>query len=392
MPQWASGIEGVKLSFAIIIFQCLYFFVWIRTNKRAVCKNEYPKWITIPCLLAGGGYILSNLLGEMNNMSITLVNIICYFLYPYLIFKLITNRKELLFYVNSMLFFLLIVCCYAIIEAILNKNIIQEFAQNMNLLEGIMGTEEVGERFGFARCSSILSYSSALGMTSAITFFMLLYLKSKGIVLGKMKEIILLVLLPFCVLLSGTRSQMIVFIVCTLPFLFYKDFKKTKTYKFLLLLGGIAVVMLSSLFIMIFDSIVHSDTAAMGSSTEMRMEQLGVCLLYFYSAPWFGHGKNFIWEYVRPFHPELLGAESVWFALLVDNGLFGCLTYLLVILGLIVWLYRYEKILCFLPLAFLIGKTLSIVIGIELNYVIISSIVLMKIHQNMNHEEKYISN
>ena len=104
MPQWASGIEGVKLSFAIIIFQCLYFFVWIRTNKRAVCKNEYPKWITIPCLLAGGGYILSNLLGEMNNMSITLVNIICYFLYPYLIFKLITNRKELLFYVNSMLF------------------------------------------------------------------------------------------------------------------------------------------------------------------------------------------------------------------------------------------------------------------------------------------------
>lgn len=393
MPQWSSGITGVKLAYIVIIFQCMFYFVWIRMNKREVCLDSYPKWIGIPCALAGLGYMLSNQFGDMHNLPITVVNIINYFLYPYIVFKLIKSKRDLLVYTKVMFTFFVIVCGYAIVEAVLFRNIIVEIAQEMNLIEGIMGTEDVEERFGFARCSSILSYSSALGMTSSITFFIYLYLKSKGFSIGKIKDRLLLILLPLCVLLSGTRSQMIVFVVCVLPFMFYENFKKTKTYKVMLTMGGLAILLFSSFFLMIVDSIIHSDKTG-GSSSEMRMEQLGVCLLYFESAPWFGHGKNYIWEYVRPVHPELLGAESVWFAMIVDYGIVGCITYLLIIIGLVVWLYRYDKILCFLPLAFLVGKTISIVIGIELNYVIITSIVLVKIHQLMSntpHEAKYIT-
>ena len=141
------------------------------------------------------------------------------------------------------------------------------------------------------------------------------------------------------------------------------------------------------MFIVIIDSIIHSDKAAVGSSSDMRMEQLDICLYYLHSAPWFGHGKNYIWEYVRPYNPALYGAESVWFPTMVDYGLVGCFTYLLIIIGLIVWLYKFDKILCFLPLAFLVGKSVSIVIGIELNYVIITSIVLIKTTQFLRHED-----
>ena len=379
MPQWSSGIEGIKLSYLIILFQCAYYFLWVRLRKKSICKNDYPLLIACPCLIAGIGYILSNKFGEINNMSISLVNIINYFLYPYVVFKIIKNTEDLLFFLHSFFNFMLVVCAYAVIEAIFRQNFISNYATEFNLVDGIMGTEEVGERFGFVRCSSILSYSSALGMTSATTFFVFLYVKSKNISIGRVKERLMLFLLPFCVLLSGTRSQMIVFVICVIPFFFFKEFKRTKTYRALVTLGGIALVTLGSLFLTILNSIIHSDKASMGSSSEMRMEQLEICLAYMSSSPWLGHGKNYMWEYVRPDNPALLGAESVWFQLIVDYGLLGCLTYLFVIAGLMIWLYKFDKVLCFLPLAFLVGKTVSIVIGIELNYVIITSIVLMKI-------------
>lgn len=390
MPQWTSGIEGVKLSFIVVLFQCAYFFLWIRIKKNDICKKKYPILICLPCFFAGIGYILSNQFGDINNMSITLVNIINNFLYPYVVFKIISDKKDLVIYLHSMFYFMLVVCGYAVIEAIFQQNIISNYAREMNLIESVMGTEDVDERFGFARCSSILSYSSALGMTSAITFFVFLYIKSRRIHIGKLKEDFMLVLLPFCVLLSGTRSQMIVFAICVLPFLLHKEFKKTKTYKKLVAIGGIALITLGGILLTILNSIVHSDKAAMGSSSEMRMEQLEICLTYMASSPWLGHGKNYIWEYVRPDNPALLGAESVWFQLIVDYGLVGCFTYLLIISGLVIWLFRYDKILCFLPIAFLVGKTVSIVIGIELNYIIITSIVLMKTNTLLNHEVKHI--
>lgn len=387
MPQWSSGLSGVKLSYIVILFQCLYYFVWIYSNEKKICHDSYSMWIWIPCAMASIGYILSNQFGDVHNLPITIVNVVNYFVYPYIVFKLISRKKDLLFYVKSMFVFFFIVEGYAVIEAILHNNFISEFSKNHGLTDGIMGTETVGERFGFARCSSILSYSSALGMTSAITFFLFLYLTSKGYHFGIIKKILLLILLPFGVLLSGTRSQMFVFAICLIPFLFYRSFIKTDTYKLLISFGCIIAFSLGSMFIVIIDSIIHSDKAAVGSSSDMRMEQLDICLYYLHSAPWFGHGKNYIWEYVRPYNPALYGAESVWFPTMVDYGLVGCFTYLLIIIGLIVWLYKFDKILCFLPLAFLVGKSVSIVIGIELNYVIITSIVLIKTTQFLRHED-----
>lgn len=105
--------------------------------------------------------------------------------------------------------------------------------------------------------------------------------------------------------------------------------------------------------------------------------------------PIWGFGKNYIWDYVKAQNYGLLGAESVWFQLMVDYGLMGVITYFIICLSCSIWLSKKSKILSFFPLAFLVGKTLSIVIGIELSYLLIVSILMYKTKIFIIDKKKY---
>ena len=128
------------------------------------------------------------------------------------------------------------------------------------------------------------------------------------------------------------------------------------------------------------DSIVNSDKTeyAQGSSTEMRQEQLDACLEYTDQSPIWGNGRLYMWDYVKPVHPELLGAESVWFQLIVDYGLMGCLGYLFIIFACSWELYRTKKLYGILPIGYLAITSFSPDTGIQLNTLICMTLVLIK--------------
>ena len=149
-----------------------------------------------------------------------------------------------------------------------------------------------------------------------------------------------------------------------------------------MLLTAIGVLILfSGLFYDIAISIIDSDNSQVGgSSSDLREVQLEICLQYFSQNPIWGNGRNYIWEYVKPYHPMLMGAESVWFPTMVDYGLVGCINYLFIVLGTIVTLWKKLPILCFFPIAFLFGKTISIVIGVELSTLLVFTILLSKMY------------
>jgi len=378
LPNVISGIPGVKMLYAISIWQIfLFYFKGCYEYKQ----SKYPLWLLIPSLLTCFGYIMSDIYGIVKNLPLIIVNCLCYFYYPYIIWHLLDSRTAVQLFIKYLLTFFSIVAIYALIEFTLGNNIIADICRNYELIEGLMGNEEAGERFGLLRCNSILPYSSALGMLSALMFFMLLNIKAIKVQIDKKKENILLLLLPFCVLLSGTRSQFCVFAICLIPVFFWKKFLKTKTSKILLLLFIVIIITFSGLFYDIVSSIIDSNNSKTeGSTSDLREAQLEICLQYFAQNPIWGNGRNYIWEYVRPYHPLLMGAESVWFPTMVDYGLVGCVNYLLVILGSIITLSKKSFVLCFFPLAFLFGKTVSIVIGVELSTLLIFTILLHKMY------------
>lgn len=377
LPHFSAGIGEVKLLYVVCIFQILMFYIKGYWKDK---ENSYPQWLAWLCFFTSCCYLYSTYRGVMKSYVPTvLVNICCYFWYPYIIWKLLRTRGDVIYILKSLLVFFLIVGAYALVELVMGQNYYSVFVNNMGWAAGILGGEEADERFGLLRCNSLLPYSSAFGMTTGTIFMLLLYLKINGVaILSKKKEIFLLVVMPFCVLLSGTRSQIVYTAICVFPFLFYGRFFKSNISKIILIIVFLAFIIGNEYIFMIIDSIVHSDKANMGSSSDMRQNQLDICMRYFVFSPIWGFGKNYIWDYVKAQNYGLLGAESVWFQLMVDYGIMGMITYLLICVACAIWIAKKSKVLAFLPIAFIVGKTLSIVIGIELSYLLIITFILYK--------------
>lgn len=383
-----SGIQGVKMLYIIC---CILIFIYFFKRKNIRELSQYPKMLLIPCLFAGIGYLTSQYLGVMTNtLNIVLINILCYFVLPYVFYKSIENRDDIIYVICILMVFFSVVGLYAIIEALLHRNIITDFASTYGIIDAQYEGGVLGERFGFARCHSLLPYSSAMGMACATIFFLILYLKSHHVKLLPRLQTLLLLLMPFCVLLSATRSQYIVFAILCFPYLFWGKFVRTTTAKFCLVFVFIVLLFSGDFLFLILDSIFNSNKTQIGSSSDMREKQLEICISYFVQSPIWGYGKNYIWEFVRPYNPALYGAESVWFQLMVDYGIVGCITYFFICIFASVFLLKRSKILCFFPLAFLVGKTLSIVIGIELNFLLVFTIIFYKVYKYLVEEKSVI--
>lgn len=378
LPHFSAGIGDIKLLYIVCIFQLLMFYV---KGFWKIKGNPYPKWLALICIFTSFCYLYSTWRGIMKSYIPTvIVNVCCYFCYPYVIWKLIRTRDDVIYVLKSLFAFFLIVGGYALVELAMGQNYYSLFVNNMEWAAGLLGGEESSKRFGLLRCNSILPYSSALGMTSGTIFMLLLYLKVNGIaIISKNKEVFLLLVMPFCVFLSGTRSQFVFTAICVFPFLFYGKFFKSKISKIILAVVFLAFIVGNEYIFTIVDSIVHSDKNNIGSSSEMRQNQLDICMRYFIFSPIWGFGKNYIWEYVRAQNYGLLGAESIWFQLMIDYGIMGMITYLALCFSCAIWVAKKSKVLAFFPIAFLVGKTLSIIVGIELSYLLIITIIFYKV-------------
>jgi hypothetical protein len=127
-------------------------------------------------------------------------------------------------------------------------------------------------------------------------------------------------------------------------------------------------------------ALVNAITTTGGSTPELRLTQLAISLSYFQTSPLWGHGKNYLWDVAKPANPGLLGAESIWFSLLVDYGLMGCLSFVFLIFACMVVLWKKDPLYATLPLAFFFGKTMSIVMDVDFDMLLVFTVLLLKIH------------
>ena len=373
MNNLSSGIAGVKLIYLISLVHIFLFYI-MGYYKRM--NNKYPQLILIPTFLASICYLLSSYVGSVHSYAKNIVNIAAWFYYPYIIWHVMSNKKDIDYYGKVLFSFFLIVTCYALIELIIGHNIYAVWAEKSGIIAGELGGVDEEKRFGLLRCNSILPYSSALGMTCSIIFMTLIILKRVG---RYHFSKILIVLLPFCVLLSGTRSQFVVFMICLLALFLNKDYRKAKSMRFILMMGIIGAFAFSAVLAEIVHSIIYSNTSSTGgSSIGLRLGQFYITESYWQQAPWFGHGRSFTWDVAIPESPGLMGAESIIFTQLIDHGIFGLLSYYLIGICLAIWCHRYSKPLAMLPIAFLVGKTMSTVVGVEYNIPIILCIYVVR--------------
>ena len=98
----------------------------------------------------------------------------------------------------------------------------------------------------------------------------------------------------------------------------------------------------------------------------------------------------YIWDEVAPANPMLLGAESIWFSLLVDYGIMGALTYIIMILGCIMLLRKYDSRLIFMPIGYFLILFLSPDTGIQYNLLLTYVVLAVKMYKY--YQPNYVKN
>jgi hypothetical protein len=218
----------------------------------------------------------------------------------------------------------MIFCGLEFLEAILEYNFVYSWL--MEAFPDYWGILEKGKpEFNFfdswrIRTSVTTMHPTTLGallLTMFIFYFPQVNRKSH-------KSIAMLLVLLVALYLSGSRSSW----VCCGVFLIYYYVKKSSA-----IVKGIIIIALASGIYYVGNAFVESfSEEGHGSSLDMRQRNLLVCLISFAESPIYGHGFNYIVNIVERTDEgrSVDGAmESVFFNLMVEQGLLGLIAYLI---------------------------------------------------------------
>ncbi len=292
-------------------------------------------------------------------------------------------------YIN-LIIFASIITSIGLIELVLGYNPVALWLDFQN----IMTFREVGEtyvRYDMYRCRSITAWCSTYGVACA--FMLICFLFCSYYRRFDYKQRLFIIPLLIClfvgIISSGTRSVYICLFLLFLPLLF----KYITNFKYIVLVV-IAVCLAYNEYAFLFDSIIdsivnHEDAG--GSSVELRMRQYSIAYRIFMKHPIFGGGIDAIASAMKS-NPDLLGAESCIFIILVDRGLFGIWAYVYFNYEMVYFLFTKTKykILALVPISLFVGKIMSAFVDIYEPYCVFWIIIMMKAIDDFYCEHDYM--
>ena len=365
------------VSFLDLIVCCVVGLFLLKGNANKVIR--YP--FLICTIVVAISYFCSNKFGYEKHWMMSITKLITSYVYPLVIWNCLKDKYKFNLYIKSMCVFSIFLVAYALFELVSNSNPIIEAGSRCNIF---MNNVTLGDnmRFGVRRLQSFLHLYGAFGYTCSSIFLILLYLRLQYHSKINIPDVLLyglLGLLVVCILCTGTRSVYLSFVVGL--GIFYKKIKKYFTLFFVMLPVAMLLFSMSSFIMDIVGSFYDTQNVE-GSNSEMRGEQLAVTLYYWLQNPIFGNGPSFTFSTVQVVDPTILGAESIWFVLLIDYGLVGCLAFLVTIFIPIIYLIKCGMPqFVFIVLMFLLNKSFSSVPGIFEGYFFIYLVLLIRLEQ-----------
>ena len=360
---WISHFEfemPMKISFfnwlSIVSF-CIYLF---RSSKTWNNWNKFPMWI--PFLLMICSSCLSEFFARDERHFPTLItSFFSQFVNVFIFWNVLRERpmKVLAAFYNASIMFAAITVIYAIYETLSESNPFVKMMIQSDIYSNSQIIKDV--RYGVHRSQSIFSMHTTNGCACVLLFVFLTTLyRSKVNTLMKGKIVyLLLVSLVIINFTTGSRATIIGMFICSLLFIDSKIIKPGTL--------GIITVMLLITYMLTADyiqSIVNSiveTKKSLGSNVDMRKDQFDISYYFMMRSPWLGNGNDYVWRYVQQFYRnDILGAESLWFPIMIDRGLIGCVTMLIYIGACCNWLLKKKAFhLLFFVLGITVMNTLS---------------------------------
>lgn len=378
-----AGIGPIPLIRVLGIVSIVLLFVWYWQDVKQ-CPIVY---VTIPFIIVCA---ISNHINERHTPTMLGYISENAFL-PIVMWNAVKGKTKSFLKISSIYF--LVVCLYGYYEAITNSNPFATWAcsEDNTFIEGYYKEYSEGIRYGVKRIQSLMLWRDACGSLSAYYWGLLYYYKTyhpKIIGDGWLKTLttILMYMLPITVLLTGTRACIVVLLVCMIGTIRKINVK--------IVIVGLGVAMLAFVFAAPYvDSLVSSFSqtdSVSGSNVDMREQQLVAVLMTLRSSPVFGNGFS-PWQNYSLYAEELLGAESLWFQLLLKVGILGTLFYIIMLMAFarrLLLTHTYYALV--MLVAFIIGLTLSSLPGFSLPYVSIYTGMMVYSNQKWHNNNKIL--
>lgn len=352
-------IGGKSLS---LFLGLIVLFKWMIASQRK-WKVFSTSVFLCPVLVLGFSYLISNHYGRSPHLPSAITNTMQLFFVFVLIDYLgrFTYLKK--YALKVVIVMAAVLSVNGLIETLTHYNIILNLAIATGLYPS--DTPIITEiRYGLKRAQSAFGMHTSWGGYAFIVCCFLLYLKKYCNITFKYANY-LIILLGMNIFFTGARSAFLGFAIALLAFVDVKDLKSKKIWGLILF-----VIAISPLFIGYFGDIVSSftDTEKVnGSNADMRQTQFDICFYYLTQSPWIGNGIAFTWEYVLPQNKDLLGAESLWIPVLIDQGILGAVAVSSMFVACMIYLIKHNAIrYTIVVLGFLVFNSMSSIPNISI--------------------------
>ena len=306
------------------------FFLLALSKKRI--KRRI---IGYPFILCVSLYVASSIISSVftritPHYVMALVDCLRIAVLPFLFYIYVREKENVRLIVKSMSFVAFFGIGLSLVALILQKNFYLDFLRAY--LGDEFGWNYIDEiRFGFGRaqgfCLQPVSYGYICTTILSVYLLLLNKYQTKMHVTNSLMNAVALSCILGC-LLSGSRSSILTMGICLICF-YGKNIARLQNIIFAIIAITFIYVIYGNSIGNLWESIINSDEAGMGSSSEMRLNQWDISIYYFLQSPFIGLGTNAVHEFVGGIKNEaILGAESIWFSLLVNKGLLGCLAYI----------------------------------------------------------------
>lgn len=267
----------------------------------------------------------------ISRVSVQLLNIFML----WCLFEHEPQRSIRIFVVSSM-FFAILLCGYGFFEAITRSNPFVSLMDSIGAYTDPFLITEV--RFGVKRTQSLLLMHTTLAGICISLFAMFVAYSDRLVKSSKLKVLIaVLVIMTF---FTGSRSGILSIVITMMMMMKNMNARKILGISALLLL----FVVFQSYFDTIFQSFSNTQSVG-GSNSDMREVQFEIALGGLVNHFWLGNGLGYTFSDAF-YTPELLGAESLWIPIAVDQGVFGCIATLMFFIQSLVYCIKQGKYSC----------------------------------------------
>lgn len=254
---------------------------------------------------------------------------------PYLIVVIfcshLKTKEDTEFAYKMVLWSFGILCLYAMVEFALQMNPVGEYVKTIVSDDLLRGKIYVASEYRYisVRCSSLLAICIAWG--GYVCLIVACYFCLSGQKAYLYQVVIMVVLLVFNVIISGSRAPMLYLLVIALGYFLYS---KMTTKILLFILISVFAIYNQDLILPIIASFSDDGGEVSGSSIAMRLDQYTAVSSVMSASPLWGFGiKGY--EVAFKANSDILGAESIWLQQLINSGLLGVIYQIVVYISIL---------------------------------------------------------